>query len=69
MPKSDDVNKKPPKQNIPLAPTQDDVASQAELEATQLRIGDTRKTASQHTTRMPAPVMTKPKKKKKENGC
>ena len=69
MPKSDDVNKKPPKQNIPLAPTQDDVASQAELEATQLRIGDTRKTASQHTTRMPAPVMTKPKKKKKKTAA
>ena len=66
MPKSDDVNKKPPKKNAPLTPAQDDAASQAELEATQLHIGDPKKTAMQHTTRMPAPVMTKPKKKKKK---
>jgi len=66
MPKSDDVNKKPPKKNAPLTPAQDDAASQAELEATQLHIGDPKKTVTQHTTRMPAPVMTKPKKKKKK---
>ncbi|MBQ8619226.1 MAG: PBP1A family penicillin-binding protein [Clostridia bacterium] len=64
MPKSDDFNKKPPKQNAPLMPAQDD-AAEADMNMTQLHIaGETRKTAPQHTSRMPAPVMTKPKKKK-----
>ena len=59
MPKSDDFNKKP------LQPVQDD--SEADLNTTQLHISaKTQKTAPQHTSRMPAPVMTKPKKKGKK---
>jgi len=66
MPKPDDYNKKPSEQNSPLIPTADD-APDADLNMTQLHAGSqTRKTAPQHTSRMPAPVMTKPKKKAKK---
>ena len=63
MPKSDDFNRKPTHPNTPLAPVQNE--SEADLHTTQIGL-QTRKTAPQHTSRMPAPVITKPKKKKKK---
>ncbi|MBR5301876.1 MAG: PBP1A family penicillin-binding protein [Clostridia bacterium] len=60
MPKSDDFNKKTPHPNAPLTPAQND-ASDADLDMTHIGL-QTRKTAPQHTSRMPAPVMSKPKK-------
>ncbi|MBQ7886497.1 MAG: PBP1A family penicillin-binding protein [Clostridia bacterium] len=66
MPKPDDFNKKPPKQSAPLVLAQDD-APEADLNTMQLHIStQTRKTAPQHTSRMPAPVMTKPNKTSKK---
>ena len=65
MPKSDDFHKKTLHSSAPLIPSQDDAAG-ADLNATQIGIAQ-RKTAPQHTSRMPAPVMTKPKKKGKKN--
>ena len=65
MPKSDDFNKKPPVLHAPLQPAQEE--SEADFHTTQLHIGhETRKNAPQHTSRMPAPVMSKPKKKSKK---
>jgi hypothetical protein len=61
MPKSDDFNKKSPHPNAPLTPAQHD-ASDADPDTTHIGL-QTRKTAPQHTSRMPAPVMSKPKKK------
>ncbi len=65
MPKSDDFNKKPPVLHAPLQPAQEE--SEADFHTTQLHIGhETRKNVPQHTSRMPAPVMSKPKKKSKK---
>ena len=65
MPKSDDFNKKTPALHAPLQPAQEE--SEADFHTTQLHIGhETRKNAPQHTSRMPAPVMSKPKKKSKK---
>ena len=64
MPKSDDFHKKTLHSSAPLIPSQDDTAG-ADLNTTQIGITQ-RKTAPQHTSRMPAPVMTKPKKKGKK---
>ena len=65
MPKSDDFHKNTLHSSAPLIPPQDDAAG-TDLNTTQIGIAQ-RKTAPQHTSRMPAPVMTKPKKKGKKN--
>ena len=64
MPKSDDFHNKTLHSNAPLVPAQDD-ASDSDLNKTQIGLAP-RKNAPQHTSRMPAPVMTKPKKKSKK---
>ncbi len=67
MSKTDNSKRKPPLKNAPLTPAEDSADSEADLNTTQLHIAsDTRRTAPQHTSRMPAPVMTKPKKKSKK---
>ena len=62
MSNPDNFNRKPLQPNAPLTPAPDESGE----DLNKVPIDQTRKTAPQHTSRMPAPVMTKPKKKKKK---
>ena len=66
MPKSDDYKQTPTSKNAPLTPVPEDAAAETDMD-TKLHISiETKKTAPQHTSRMPAPVMTKPRKTSKK---
>ena len=67
MPKSNDYNQKPQSKNPPLTPAAGEESADAVSDTTQLHIGGgTRKMPAQHTSRMPAPVIsTSPRKSKK----
>ena len=66
MAKSNDFSKTSQHRPAPLTPVQDDAA---DLNTTQLHITPAaHKAAPQHTSRMPAPVMSKPKKKGSKKG-